>query len=843
MFFKRRNKDLPAPANDAPKVEKTDNASAGRETRAPQAVSAAGSLSVEGLSVEGLSADALRRTVDADTLGFKTTADLDPADGPPGQDRALSALDFGLKMRAADFNVFVTGPRGAGKRTAVRAQLGKIAQSTGAPPDWVYVTNFQDPRRPRALKLPAGRARALERGVASALAELAATLPAAFKAEDYETRRRAIEEEFRVTHEDAVEDIHQKAAEQNIAVLRTPLGFGMAPMHDGKVVKPEVFNQLPEAMRRDVESRIGALQTELEAILANAPQADKERRRQLAALNEETARHAIESALDEISQAHADLPGVAGFLADAERDLVANVGLLLGEDAGGETAFATSEARPRAGSLFCRYAVHVVVAHEKDARAPLVSESDPTVSNLLGRLETSGPNARDGLSIRSGALHKANGGTLLLDAHEVCSSPEAWAALKRALTSREIQMDCGALQDAPDAIPLDVKVVLFGTPEFYEDLVARDPDVAELFKVRVDFNDATARTADSERRYARAIAAMVAKHDLKPIGSAGAARLIEEASRIASDREKLTLELARVADIVREADFWSRHAGRDVTTADDVKRAIIERTRRTDGARARAINGALARCDGGDSKPGQIVSLGTCETSGVVFGHPFRVTAHAHAGRGRIDDFVRAGALDGAAHTRGIAMLRDYLIRTFTRDDPLAVAATLVSEPSIGAQKKDGASLAELFAVLSALADLPLRSDLAVACALGPMGDVRAVDHINARIESFFDAATESELSDKPGVIIADANRRHLMLREDVVEAVRDGRFSIHAIKTVDEGLSLMTRREAGVRGADKAFAPDTVNGRIEAKLRSFAERAETSNTAQQPVSAVEKRA
>ena len=828
MFFKRRNKEKPAEATDAPAAEKKETGAAtgggGPSAGAP-----------------GLAADTLRRTVDAASLGFKTTADLDPAEGLIGQERALAAIDFGLKMRASDFNIFVLGPPASGKSTAVSAHLAKVSQAADTPPDWVYVNNFEDPRRPRALRLPAGRAPALARDVAAALAELQSTLPAAFEAEDYRARRRAIDEEFRGSHEDALSAIHARAAEQNIAVMRTPLGFGMAPMHDGRVVKPEVFNQLPQAMRRDVETRVGALQAELEAVLAGAPAADKERRRQLAELNAETARHAIEAALDEVSQACADLPDVAAFLADVERDLVAHADLFLTPGANAKALLPQAEAGPAQDARFRRYMVNVVVTHAKDAGAPVVTEANPTLPALLGRVEHT-PHASglvtDFLLIRAGALHKANGGTLLIDARQVLAWPFAWDSLKRVIKGGEIRIDpplpdtpgVAAMQTLePEPIPLDVKVILFGAPEIYYLLEARDPDFAQLFKVQADFDETIASTPDNTGRYARLVASMVKTHGLKPIDAGGVARLIEEAGRIARDREKLTIELGRIADIAREADFWSKHAGREVTTADDVKRAIDERTRRADRIRDRAqelVQREILLVDTAGAKPGQVNGLSTVEAGGFRFGRAQRITARVHLGQGRVTDIEREAKLGGPLHSKGVMILWGYLAGTFAREVPLALAATLVLEQSYGAVEGDSASAAELFALISALADQPLRQDLAVTGSVNQWGEVQAVSGINEKIEGFFDVCRKRGLSGTQGVVIPDANRQHLMLREDVVEAVREGRFSVHAIKTADEGLTLMTGIEAGVRGADGRFGADTVNGRVDAKLRLFAERA-----------------
>ncbi|MBN8911701.1 MAG: AAA family ATPase, partial [Rhizobiales bacterium] len=415
MFFKRLTKTKSAPAPSGEPETQTRTSGATADARA---------------GLQPLAAQDLRQTIDGKDLGFKTTADLEPARGLVGQERAVAAIDFGLSMRARDFNILVVGAPSAERNGALRAHLAKIAAASQTPPDWVYVTNFADPRRPRAISLPAGRASALQQGVLSAIRELAATLPSAFTSEDYRARRRAIDEEFRGGQEDALDAVQTRAAQQNIAVLRTPLGFAMAPMHDGKVVRSEVFSQLPEAMRRDVETRISALQAELESILASTPKADKHRRQQLTALNEEVMRHAIEDALDLVSAAFSDVADVASFLAGVEKDLVANSAVFAVPE--GDARIALAQSDPAQDARLRRYLVNVVVSHaDAKAGAPVVEAANPTLQQLMGSIEPSADAAAaDFLSIRSGALHRANGGALVIDARRVLANPAAWDALK-----------------------------------------------------------------------------------------------------------------------------------------------------------------------------------------------------------------------------------------------------------------------------------------------------------------------------------------------------------------------------------------------------------------------------
>jgi predicted ATP-dependent protease len=818
MFFKRltKSKSAPTPTLAAHKTSPVVEANAG---------------------LQPLSAEDLRRTIDDKSLGFKTTADLEPARGLVGQDRAVHAIDFGLSMRARDFNILVVGAPSAERNAALRTHLAKIAAASQTPADWVYVNNFADPRRPRAISLPAGRAVAFQQGVLSAVRELAATLPAAFASEDYRARRRAIEEEFRNGQEDALDAVQTRAAQQNIAVLRTPRGFAMAPMHDGRVVRSEVFSQLPEAMRRDVETRISSLQAELEAILASAPKADKRRREQLTALNEEVSRHVVEEALDLVSAAFSDLPDVASFLADLEKDLVANSALFA--TPGPDAALAQSD--PAQDARLRRYLVNVVVSHaDPKAGAPIGEAANPTLANLLGHIDQASDGAADFLSIRPGALHKANGGALIIDARRVLAAPAAWDALKRALEAGEIRIEAAETQGqgtaptpaalAPEPIPLAIKIVLLLDSDLQQSLEQTDPQFAQLFKVQADFDDTITRSTETDRAFARLVATLVDKHGLKPIDASGIARLMEEAARIAEDRDKLSLDIGRIADIVREADYWADGDARKakVTTAADIARALQERTRRNDRLREHvqhAVERGVVLVDTAGTKVGQINALSLVQKGPSAFGRPARITARVHVGHGRVTDIEREVALGGPLHAKGVMILWGYLAGRFAQDMPLALAASLVFEQSYEAIEGDSASAAELFALISALADAPLRQELAVTGSVNQLGEMQAVGGVNEKIEGFFDVCAARGLTGTQGVIIPASNRQSLMLREDVVAAVRAGRFAIHAIKTVDEGIQLLTGLEAGDKGPNGRFGADTVNGRVEARLKTFAER------------------
>ena len=807
------------------------------------ATGANGQVTTVAARPQPLEASELRRVVNPASLGFKTTDELHPNTGLIGQDRALKAIQFGANIKSHDFNIFVLGPPASGKTTAVKAHLGPKAAEAPTPADWVYVYNFDNPNRPKALQLPHGRAKDLARGMVAALDELRSVLPALFESEDYQVRRRAIDEQFRSGQEEALEALNAKAQAQNIAILRTPTGFTMAPMHEGKVVKPEVFNALPETMRKEVEHKIEALQKDLETILERMPKADKKRRADLSVLNEDVAKRAVDEALDDLMASFSDVPQVRDYLRAAGQDLTRNVALFLttGEE---ENAIVRQPVDTARDARFRRYMVNVMVSNGGGAAAgaPVVEELNPIHGNLIGRIEhiaQMGTLVTDFLLIKPGALHRANGGYLLLDARKLLLSPFAWEALKRAIKAREIRIEQPAEATGfslvstqsldPEPIPLDVRVVLVGDRELYYMLAAHDPDFAGLFKVQADFDDTIARSAENDHAYARVIASIVKEHGLKPLDAAAVARIIDEGARLADDREKLSIEIGRIADIVREADYWSSQAKRKMTTKQDVARAIDEQIQRADRLRDRAqetIARGVVLVDTEGSQVGQINGLSVIQLGSFAFGRPSRITARVRVGGGRVVDIEREAKLGGPLHSKGVMILWGFLAGRYALDVPLALAATLVFEQSYGGVDGDSASAAELFALLSALSEQPIRQSLAVTGSVNQRGEVQAIGGVNEKIEGFFDVCRARGLNEQQGVLIPKSNVQHLMLREDVVEAVRHGQFAIYPIATIDEGIEILTGVKAGERGPEGRFAAGTINRLVEDKVKSFAERA-----------------
>jgi lon-related putative ATP-dependent protease len=780
----------------------------------------------------------LRRMVDAQSLGFASTADLDPAIGLIGQERALKAIDFGAKMDAQDFNIFVLGPPASGKSTAVRSYLERKTETPAEIYDWVYVNNFDDNNNPRALRLPCGRAASFEKGMVDTIDELRQTLPSVFEDDEYQGRRRQIDDGFRAGQEEALEALTEKAREQNIAILRTPTGIGMAPMLDGKVVKPEIFAGLPEEMRKNVEAKVEVLQKELGAILEDVPKSEKERRSQLRKLNEEIANAVVTEALSDVREAHAGIPEIIKFLDRVGRDMVRNFALFFAqEEEDGQPVQRSVDTTkdPR----FRRYLVNIMVGHDQPdyCTQPIVEELNPNYGNLIGRIEHvahMGSLVTDFLLMKPGALHRANGGYLLVDARKLLLSPFAWEALKRAIKAQKLRIEqpeetngfASTQSIDPEPIPLDVKVVLFGDRQLYYTLAAGDPDFNRLFKVQADFDDTINRTEENQQSYARLIAAIVKRHDLRHVDASGVARLIDEGSRFADDREKLSIEVGTLADLVREADYWAGEIGADLIDNLSVGRAIEERIQRSDRLRDRSQEGierdmVLIETDG--EKVGQINALSVLQLGDFAFGKPTRITARARMGKGRVTDIEREVNLGGALHSKGVMILWGYLAGKFAEDIPLALAASLVFEQSYGGVDGDSASSTELYALLSALAQVPIKQNFAVTGSVNQMGEVQVIGGANEKIEGFFDICKSRGLTGNQGVLIPQGNVQHLMLRPEIVEAVQHGQFNIYGVSTVDQGIEILTGIAAGEKGADGRFPPGTINRRVEDQLRAFA--------------------
>ena len=792
------------------------------------------------MSPDALPADSLAITYEPDRLGFGSTDDLEDLDEVLGQERALSSIRFGADIRSPGFNLFLLGTEGTGRLDVVRNLLHAKAVELEVPSDWVYVHNFSVAHKPNAIRLPPGRGRALADAMQLFVEDIRASVPAFLGNEENQSRLRAIDEEIQHKPEAAFEDLRERAAERHIALLRTPMGFGFAPMtEDGEVMKPEDFAKLPKSEQERIEAEIEELQKTLQGIIERIPRWDKERRDAIHQLQSEMTAIAIGASIEQVIEQFRDLPEVTEYLAALRQDLTENFHALQLSEQMESRADPAREARVSTAEIggFDRYKVNAFVSNGVSAGAPVIYEDNPTVSNLIGRVEhvsRLGALVTDFSLIKAGSLHRANGGFIILDAIKLLQQPFSWEALKRALKGRRVNIESpgqmlsmiSTISLEPEPVPLDAKVVLIGSRRVYYLLSRLDPEFADLFKVEADFDDEIDRTESAEDLFPRMIATRLRRDGLQPFDASAVASVMRHAVRLAGDRQKLSVHMRSIADLLHEADFLARRNGADRVSEEHVREAVDKQIHRSDRLRERSYEMitrdiVLLSTDG--AAVGQVNGLSVLQLGGFAFGRPTRITARVRLGAGKVIDIEREVELGGPLHSKGVMILAGFLAARYAVDQPLSVAATLVFEQSYGGVDGDSASSAELYALLSALADLPLRQDLAVTGSVNQHGEVQVIGGVNEKIEGFFEICRRRGLTGTQGVLIPAANVDHLMLRDEVVDAARRGAFHIYPVTTIDEGLTLLTGRPAGERMDGQRYAAESVNGLVEERLLAFA--------------------
>ncbi len=784
-----------------------------------------------------------------DAFDFKTTKDVKPLDGVIGQARAVESIRFAIGMRHDGYNLFAFGPEGTGKLSTVRRFLEHEAKDEALPSDWCYVNNFKDPHKPRALQLPTGKACLLRDDMDHLVEELKGALPAAFEGEDYSQRREALEEELKKQHEGAFAKLQVRAEKSEVALVRTPMGLGLAPTKDGEVLTPKDFETMPKAEQKKRQDALNTLQQQLEDILTQIPKWEKEHREKMRDLNREVTQRAVGHLIEELEKKWAELAQVQAYLEDVRADVMAHAADFLPAAEPSPQALALGPQQQGAGGsgTFRRYQVNVLVDNaallscEGDAQnpsgAPVVEEEHPTQPNLVGRVEhisQMGALLTDFNLIKSGALHRANGGYLIMDARRILMQPFAWETLKRALRAGHIRIESPAeslgwattVSLEPEPIPLDLKVVLLGEPMIYYLLSLYDPDFKELFKVAADFADRMDRDNEGLGGYARLLAGQVEREGLRHLDKSAVARVIEHGARMAGDAEKLTTHMASVVDLVREADYWAGVESADVIAAKHVQEAIDAKVYRSDRYRERLqeeIQRGTLVVETTGAKVGQINGLAVLQMDSFAFGRPSRITATVNLGKGEFIDIERMVELGGPLHSKGMMILESYLSSRFGQDGPLALNARITFEQSYGGVDGDSASSTELYALLSAIAEIPIKQCIAVTGSVDQKGQVQAIGGVNEKIEGFFDICLQRGLTGDEGVMIPAANVKHLMLRSDVVDAVKAGKFNVWAVSTIDEGIVILTGEPAGEADANGNYPIGTVNRAVARRLRQMA--------------------
>ncbi len=779
----------------------------------------------------------LRRICDPSTFDFETTDDLPTLQDFIGQERAMRAVDFGAGIASYGFNVFALGLPGSGRTTLVRKHLERIASEEDVPSDWCYVNNFADPHHPKALRLPPGQGIVLRNDMAELVDRCRQDIPRAFESEEYQEAREKIIKETQDQQAAAFEALQKEAQEWGFALIKVPGGLVLTPAVEGKPLTEAQLQQLSEERRAKVQKLREKLEQKVEQGLRRIRELEKEMREKLRQLDRETTLFAVGHLIEDLKEKYEGLDEVLAYLDSVRDDIVENVDL-----------FKAGEEKPKAQiagiplpverSPFTRYEVNVLVDRSEEKGAPVVVETNPTYHNLIGRIEhqaVMGVFSTDFTMIKPGALHRANGGYLILPVRDVLLNPFAWDGLKRSLKDRCIRIEelgtqlslVSTVTLEPEPIPLDVKVVLIGSPLLYYLLYYYEEDFQKLFKVKADFATQMDRTPETEYQYALFVRTICQEDGLLPFDRGAVAQVIEHSSRLVEDQYKLSTRFGEIADLVREASFWASRNGHSVVTADDVRRAIEEKTFRSNLLEERIkelITQGTVMIDTTGERVGQINGLSVILLGDYTFGRPSRVTANTFVGKAGVVNIEREVELSGPIHSKGVLILSSYLGRKYAQNAPLTLSASLVFEQSYEGVEGDSASSTELYAILSSLSGYPIKQGIAVTGSVNQHGELQPVGGINEKIEGFFDICKAKGLTGDQGVIIPVGNVRNLMLREDVIEAVREGEFHIWPVRTVDEGIEILTGVPAGELQEDGTYPEGTVNWAVSQRLAELAE-------------------
>ncbi len=797
------------------------------------------------MTASELSPERLRLVCSPNAVNCKTSEELGPVEGIIGQERALKALRFAIEMKGKGFNIYAGGLPGTGKRPATRSYLKEVAEAKPTPPDWCYVHNFENSYEPKALKLPAGRARVLQKDLKKLIDQAKRAVPAALQSSEFVSRTSGIRKKSEEDRSRILGELSKEAQRYSYAVRMTQLGISIIPVHEGKPVSEEEFQSLPPPLKKEFDKNRDTVRSALDKAGKQILDLDARTLEELRKLRDDSVHYAIGGLISALIVTYQDLPDVVMYLGEVRDDILEN-----------PEHFAPSETEKQAGqdqqdspdppgktvetgSLFRRYEVNVIVDNSGLKGAPVIIEDNPTFANLFGRIEKEsrfGALMTDFTLVKGGSLHKANGGYLILGVNDLLGNQFSYDGLKRALQNETIAIEetgerLGATSIkslTPQPIPLNVKVVLAGDPSIYQAMYLADPDFKFLFKVKADFDDSIERNDKNVKVYGSFVHTLCESERLNHLEASAIAKVVEYGSRLAEDQNKLSTRFPELADVVREASFYSSQEGGKYIRDVHIMKALEEKVYRSNLINEKIkemIQRGIILIDTSGAKVGQVNGLSVISLGDFEFGQPSRITASVGLGREGVIDIERESKMGGQIHTKGVLIISGYLEDKYAHDRPLSVSCRLVFEQSYGGVDGDSASSTELYAILSALAELPIRQNLAVTGSVNQKGEVQAIGGINEKIEGFYATCRARGLEGDEGILMPKSNVQHLMLSEEVVEAVKKGLFHIYPVESVDEGIEVLTGVKAGEARNDGSYEPGSVHYRVSKRLAEMAEK------------------
>lgn len=788
-------------------------------------------------SIIKLTPDKLRYQCDLTELDFKTTATVPALDLMFGQERAVTAVTFGLTAKYPDYNIYVSGLPGTGKMTYALKAVQAIAANDPVPDDWCYVNNFTNPSQPIAFCLPAGLGHELREDVDRLIDELESEIPRIFNSEDYEQAKNTILTRLQEQRTQALEEFNQKILQLDITPQWSSTGFTGIPMHEGKTLTPEEFQQLPPIERERIEQNLLAAHDQALESIRHVQKLERKAKEELRQLDSKIALYAVGNAIDELSQKYREHEPIIEYFESVKQDVVNNIHTFKPEPDDELNPLLFLQ-RGSHESTKDKYRINLLVDNRETRGAPVIVETNPTYYNLVGRVEYE---TRMGMintsfaMIKSGAFHRANGGYLILQIRDVLQNLGAWEGIKRALKTQQLVLENLGDQYSmlpmaslrPAAIPLQVKIVLIGSPWLYNLLLTHDEDFRSLFKVYADFGVEMDNTSDNTNKLVGFISAIAKRKGLKPVEQTAVAATIAFTSRLAGSQNKLSTRFNELIELLCEADVCANNANSEQITADHINQALAQKQYRVNRYEQKLqelfADGSLL-IDTKGHKVGQINGLAVLQTGEYSFGKPFKITANSFIGKSGIVNIERETKASGTTHSKGVLTLSAYLGEYYAQRFPLAVTVSITFEQLYGGIDGDSASSAELYAILSSLADLPLKQGIAVTGSVNQKGEIQPIGGVNEKIEGYFAVCCQKGLTGEQGVLIPWQNIKDLNLNDQVIAAVAAGTFHIYAATTIDDGIELLTDISAGNRQPDGTYPHDSVHYRVSKKLQTYTE-------------------
>jgi lon-related putative ATP-dependent protease len=787
--------------------------------------------------VNQLPVEKLRNVCDVNFMHCESTQGLVPLSEIIGQERAARALKFGLGIKDHGFNVYVAGYPGTGRKTAVKNFVEAQAKTQPVPPDWCYVNNFGNQYEPKAIKLPAGKGKEFREDMKNFIENVKTALPKAFESEDYADRREATIKELEDQRKQLIDEVSIKAQSEGFVIQTTPIGILLIPMLDGKPLSEEEMLALPQKTKDKINEKREKLEIEFRNTMRQLIDMERKIHEALKKINKEVALFALGNQVESLMEKYRAISEVTSYLKEVENDILDNLQQFIRR---GEPEQQLPFPMPwMKEEPFKKYKVNLVIDNSNTAGAPVVVETNPTYHDLLGKTEKEaqfGALTTDFSMIRGGAIHRANGGYLIIPVEELLRNPLSYDALKRDIRDGLISIEepeerYGFLSVKtlkPQPIPLKAKIILIGTPDIYQLMFSLDPDFQELFKIKAEFDTTMPRTDEKVKQYGSFVCGLCDKEGLKHLDGSGLAKIVEYSSRLVEDQFKLSTQFSSIGDIIRESNYYAEQESARFITGIHVKKAIEEKIYRSKLIQEK-MQEMIARgfflIDTVEQKVGQVNGLSVSGLGDFAFGMPSRVTSSIGLGREGVIDIEREAKMGGPIHTKGVLILSGYLNEKYAKDKPLSLSARLVFEQNYGGVEGDSASSTELYSILSSLSGLPIKQNMAVTGSVNQKGEVQAIGGVNEKIEGFFEVCKAKGLTGAQGVIIPDSNVQNLMLKEEVVNAVKADKFNVYSVKTIDEGIEVLTGTKAGQRRADGAYEEGTVNYLVDKQLGEMADK------------------